>query len=92
MRLLYWCFLILLLWEEVSVMEKLDYDYIVKLVGIYCIFSNLYLLFWFVVVCNLDCLFNDIDYFKLGDGDCEDIIKCLYIFDLYNLSVVDKRS
>ncbi|KAK4175058.1 kinase-like domain-containing protein [Triangularia setosa] len=84
-------FPIQLLREEASVMEKLDHDHIVKLVGTYCISSNLYLLLWPVAVCNLDCLFNDIDHLKSGEGDREDIIKRLYTLDLHNLSAVDKR-
>ncbi|VBB80329.1 Putative Serine/Threonine protein kinase [Podospora comata] len=85
-------FPISLLREEASVMEKLDHDHIVKLVGTYCISSNLYLLLWPVAVCNLDCLFNDIDHLKSGEGDREDIIKRLHTLDLHNLSAVDKRS
>ena len=73
-------------------MEKLDHDHIVKLVGTYCIQSNLYILLWPVAVCNLDCLFNDIDQLKSGEGDREDIIKRLHALGLKDLSAVDRNS
>ncbi|KAK4162943.1 kinase-like domain-containing protein [Cladorrhinum sp. PSN259] len=79
-----------LLREEASVMEKLDHDHIVKLVGTYCIQSSLYILLWPVAVCNLDCFFNDIDQLKTGGGDREDIIKRLHALGLKDLSALDK--
>ncbi|KAK4190873.1 kinase-like domain-containing protein [Podospora australis] len=79
-------FPIQLLREEASVMEKLDHDHIVKLVGTYCIRTDLYLLLWPVAVCNLDCLFNDIDHLKSGEGDREDTIRRLHALELKDLS------
>ncbi|KAK4224824.1 kinase-like domain-containing protein [Podospora fimiseda] len=83
-------FPIQLLREEASVMERLDHDHIVKLVGTYCLQSSLYILLWPVAVCNLECLFNDIDQLKTGAGDREDIIKRLHALGLKDLSAIDK--
>jgi len=77
--------------EEANVMEKLDHDHIVKLVGTYCVRPNeLFLLLWPVAVCNLDNLFNDLDLLKLGQGDRDDIINRLQTLDLHDLSGVER--
>ncbi|AEO63962.1 7632381a-719b-484e-9cdd-68c2337217b5 [Thermothielavioides terrestris] len=68
--------------EEANVMEKLDHEHIVKLVGTYCIQTNLYLLLWPVAVCNLDCLLNDLDCLKMGLGDRDDIVSRLHALAL----------
>lgn len=70
-------------------MEKLDHDHILKLVGTYCIRSDLYLLLWPVAVCNLDCLLGDLECLQSGHGDREDIISRLHALDLTNLSAID---
>ncbi|GAB1315605.1 hypothetical protein MFIFM68171_05815 [Madurella fahalii] len=76
--------------EEANIMEKLDHDHIVKLVGTYCIRSDLYLLLWPVAVCNLDCLLNDLECLQTGHGDREDIICRLHALDLTDLSAIDQ--
>ncbi|KAH6618214.1 kinase-like domain-containing protein [Chaetomium sp. MPI-SDFR-AT-0129] len=74
---------------EASLMEKLDHEHIVKLVGTYCIQSSLYLLLWPVAVCSLDILINDIDNLRADHGDREDIIHRLQALDLKDLSAID---
>jgi serine/threonine protein kinase len=76
--------------DEANVMEKLDHDHIVKLVGTYCIQSNFYLLLWPVAVCNLDILLADIDCLRTDHGDREDIINRLHALDLRDLSAVER--
>ncbi|KAL2187637.1 kinase-like protein [Thermothelomyces heterothallicus CBS 203.75] len=75
--------------EEAHVMENLDHDHIVKLVGTYCIQSSLYFLLWPVAVCNLDILLNDIDCLRTNHGDREDIISRLHALDLKDLSAIE---
>jgi serine/threonine protein kinase len=79
-----------LLREEANVMEKLDHHHIVKLVGTYCIQTNLYLLLWPVAVCNLDILLADIENLRTGEGDQEDIINRLHALDLTNLDAIKR--
>ncbi|KAM7214098.1 kinase-like domain containing protein [Rhypophila decipiens] len=68
--------------EEANVMEKLDHNHIVKLVGTYCVKPNeLFILLWPVAVCNLDELFNDLDALKSGHGD-NDILAGLEALEL----------
>ncbi|KAH6640385.1 kinase-like domain-containing protein [Chaetomium tenue] len=78
-----------LLREEANVMERLDHDHIVKLVGTYCIQTNLYLLLWPVAVCNLDILLNDIDSLRTNDGDRDDIINRLHALGLGDLTAIE---
>jgi len=76
--------------EEANVMEKLDHEHIVKLVGTYCIRPNeLYLLLWPVAACNLENLFNDLDSLRTGQGggDRDEILK-----RLDSLGVADVRA
>lgn len=75
--------------SEVKVMERLDHEHIVKLVGTYCIKTNLYLLLWPVAVCNLDHFLNDIDSLRTGQGDRDDIISRLQALNLGDLSAVE---
>ncbi|KAK5651399.1 hypothetical protein OQA88_12556 [Cercophora sp. LCS_1] len=76
--------------EEAHVMEKLDHEHIVRLVGTYCVRHNeLYLLLWPIAVCNLDSLFNDLDLLKLGHGDRDDIIGRLLALDLQDLDAIE---
>lgn len=78
--------------EEANVMEKLDHEHIVKLVGTYSVRHNeLYLLLWPVAVCNLDNLFNDIDSLRTEQGDRDDILKRLEVLDLKNLGAVERK-
>jgi serine/threonine protein kinase len=77
-----------LLREEANVMEKLDHEHIVKLVGTYCIRTDFYLLLWPVAVCNLDSLLNDIDCLKTGQGDHDDTVARLHALDLNDLSAI----
>lgn len=68
--------------EEADVMEKLDHEHIVKLVGTYCIKPNeLFILLWPVAVCNLDELFNDLDALNSGHED-QDILARLEALEL----------
>lgn len=68
--------------EEANVMEKLDHEHIVKLVGTYCIKPNeLFILLWPVAVCNLDELFNDLDALKSGHED-NDVLARLEALEL----------
>lgn len=73
-------------------MEKLDHEHILKLVGTYCIRTELYLLLWPVAVCNLDSLLNDIDCLRTGHGDRDDIVHRLHALDLHDLSAIERRS
>jgi len=75
---------------EANVMEKLDHDHIVKLVGTYCIQTSLYLLLWPVAVCSLDILLNDIDSLRTDHGDREDIINRLHALDIRDLSSIEQ--
>ncbi|KAK3361711.1 kinase-like domain-containing protein [Lasiosphaeria ovina] len=78
--------------EEANVMEKLDHEHIVKLVGTYCVRPHeLFILLWPVAVCNLDSLFNDLDCLREGQGDRDDIISRLQALELDNLSAVEHR-
>ena len=79
-----------LLREEANVMERLDHEHIVKLIGTYCLRSNLYLLLWPVAVCNLDCLLTDLDCLKKGQGDREDIVSRLHALDLRDLGAIER--
>ncbi|KAK4150634.1 kinase-like domain-containing protein [Chaetomidium leptoderma] len=74
--------------EEANVMEKLCHDHIVKLVGTYCLQTNLYLLLWPVAVCNLDCLLTDIDNIRAGHGDQEDATSRLHKLGLRDLAAI----
>ncbi|KAJ4412452.1 hypothetical protein N0V82_008807 [Gnomoniopsis sp. IMI 355080] len=59
---------------EAEVMERLDHDHIVKLVGTYSILYNeLYLLIWPVAVCDLSSFLDDVDALRTGHGDRDDI-------------------
>lgn len=59
---------------EAEVMERLDHDHIVKLVGTYSILYNeLYLLIWPVAVCDLSSFLDDVDGLRNGQGDRDDI-------------------
>jgi serine/threonine protein kinase len=80
-----------LLREEAHVMEKLDHEHIVRLVGTYCVRPHeLYLLVWPVAACNLDSLFNDLDLLKSGHGDRDDILSRLQALDLQNFQVLER--
>ncbi|KAK0616653.1 kinase-like domain-containing protein [Immersiella caudata] len=82
-----------LLREEAHVMEKLDHEHIVKLVGTYCVRPHeLYILLWPVAVCNLDSLFNDLDLLKSGHGDRDDIINRLQALDLQDFQGLERGS
>ncbi|KAK0615305.1 kinase-like domain-containing protein [Bombardia bombarda] len=77
--------------EEAHVMEKLDHEHIVRLVGTYCVRLNeLYLLLWPVAVCNLDNLFNDLDALKTRQGDRDDIISRLGALDLKDFATIEQ--
>lgn len=79
-----------LLREEANVMEKLDHEHIVRLVGTYCVRPNeLYILLWPVAVCNLDNLLNDLDLLRTGQGDRDDIVSRLHTLDLQNMSAIE---
>ncbi|KAK3901895.1 kinase-like domain-containing protein [Staphylotrichum tortipilum] len=76
--------------KEANVMERLDHMHIVKLVGTYCIKPRLYLLLWPVAVCSLDALLLDIDNFRTGRGDHEDITSRLNTLDLTDLGALER--
>ncbi|KAK3394996.1 kinase-like domain-containing protein [Podospora didyma] len=79
--------------EEAHVMEKLDHEHIVKLVGTYLTRPHeLFILLWPAAVCNLDGLFNDIDFLREGLGDREDIISRLQALELDDISAFEQRS
>ncbi|KAK1836793.1 sperm motility kinase [Podospora conica] len=80
-----------LLREEANVMEKLDHEHIVRLVGTYCVRPNeLYILLWPVAVCNLDNLLNDLDLLRTGQGDRDDILSRLHTLDLQDTSAIER--
>jgi len=84
-------FSIQLLREEAHVMEKLDHEHIVRLVGTYCVRPyELYILLWPVAVCNLESLFNDLDLLKTGLGDRDDIISRLHALDLQDFQAIER--
>lgn len=67
---------------EAEVMERLDHEHIVKLVGTYSVLYNeLYLLVWPVAVCDLSSFLDDIDAVRSGKGD-EDIRSRFEALDL----------
>jgi serine/threonine protein kinase len=69
--------------EEARVMERLDHEHIVKLVGSYATrHRELYLLIWPVAICNLGELITDLDDLRTGQGDREDIVKRLKQLEL----------
>ncbi|KAK1854415.1 hypothetical protein CCHR01_02931 [Colletotrichum chrysophilum] len=75
--------------EEAHVMERLDHDHIVKLIGTYTFRQReLYLLIWPVAICNLDELLTDLDDLRSGQGDREDITKRLMALGLTDLSAI----
>ena len=76
--------------EEAKVMEKLDHDHIVKVVGTYCVPHNLYILLWPVAVCSLDCLLADIDSLRTGQGDHQDTITRLHALDLKDFGAISR--
>ncbi|KAM7190774.1 kinase-like domain containing protein [Naviculisporaceae sp. PSN 640] len=72
-----------LLREEANVMEKLDHEHIVKLVGTYCVRPNeLFILLWPVAVCNLDQLFNDLDALQRPEHEDGDVVARLEALEL----------
>lgn len=70
--------------EEAKVMEKLEHEHIIKLIGTYCWrkVPELYLLLWPVAVCNLDDLFNDLHLLQTDQGDRDEILSRLATLDL----------
>ncbi|KAF6822874.1 serine/threonine kinase [Colletotrichum musicola] len=79
--------------EEAHVMERLDHDHIVKLIGTYTFRQReLYLLLWPVAVCNLSELLTDLEDLKSGQGDREDIVKRLEALGLTDLSAVESKG
>ncbi|KAF9880561.1 hypothetical protein CkaCkLH20_01603 [Colletotrichum karsti] len=77
---------------ESHVMEKLDHEHIVKLIGTYTFRQReLYLLLWPVAVCNLSEILADIEYFRNGEGDGEDIRR-LEALDLTDLRAIKSRN
>lgn len=79
--------------EEAYVMEKLDHEHIVKLVGTYCIRLNeLYLLLWPVAVCNLDDLFNDLDSLRTGEGDQDEVVRRLEALGVADVRALERDS
>ncbi|KAF4873702.1 Sperm motility kinase [Colletotrichum siamense] len=75
--------------EEAHVMERLDHDHIVKLIGTYTFRQReLYLLIWPVAICNLDELLTDLDDLRSGQGDREDITKRLMALGLTDFSAI----
>ncbi|KAI8183364.1 hypothetical protein K4K53_000321 [Colletotrichum sp. SAR 10_77] len=75
--------------EEAHVMERLDHDHIVKLIGTYTFRQReLYLLIWPVAICNLDELLTDLDDLRSGQGDREDITKRLMALGITDLSAI----
>lgn len=77
--------------EEAKVMEKLEHDHIVKLIGSYCWrkVPELYLLLWPVAVCNLDDLFNDLHLLQTDQGDRDEILSRLATLDLTELDAFE---
>ncbi|CAN8097888.1 unnamed protein product [Discula destructiva] len=64
---------------EAEVMERLDHDHIIKLVGTYSIrFNELYLLVWPVAVCDLSSFLDDVDTLRNGPGDRQDVRDDIY--------------
>ncbi|KAK3401728.1 kinase-like domain-containing protein [Sordaria brevicollis] len=77
--------------EEAKVMEKLEHEHIIKLIGTYCWrkVPELYLLLWPVAVCNLDDLFNDLHLLQTDQGDRDEILSRLARLDLTELDAFD---
>ncbi|KAK3952836.1 kinase-like domain-containing protein [Pseudoneurospora amorphoporcata] len=77
--------------QEAKVMEKLEHEHIVKLIGSYCYRNvpELYLLLWPVAVCNLDDLFNDLHLLQTGQDDRDEILSRLATLDLTDLGALE---
>ncbi|KAL2255720.1 hypothetical protein VTK26DRAFT_2822 [Humicola hyalothermophila] len=78
--------------DEANIMEKLDHEHILKLVGTYCMRTELYLLLWPVAVCNLESFLTDVDCLGTGQGDREDIVNRMYALDLRDLSALERSG
>ena len=78
--------------QEAKVMEKLEHEHIVKLIGSYCYRNvpELYLLLWPVAVCNLDDLFNDLHLLQTGQDDRDEILSRLATLDLTDLGALEQ--
>ena len=78
--------------EEARVMERLDHEHIVKLVGTYAVRTGeLYILLWPVAVCNLTALVDDLDALRGRHGDRDDILKRLSTLELNDFGAFDGR-
>ena len=76
--------------EEARVMERLDHEHVVKLVGTYAVRTGeLYILLWPVAACNLTALVDDLDALRSKHGDRDDIIKRLSLLELRDFSAFD---
>ncbi|CCC09802.1 unnamed protein product [Sordaria macrospora k-hell] len=77
--------------QEAKVMEKVEHEHIVKLIGSYCYRNvpELYLLLWPVAVCNLDDLFNDLHLLQTGQDDRDEILSRLATLDLTDLGALE---
>ncbi|KAK3492746.1 kinase-like domain-containing protein [Neurospora hispaniola] len=77
--------------REAKVMDKLEHEHIVKLIGSYCYRNvpELYLLLWPVAVCNLDDLFNDLHLLQTGQDDRDEILSRLATLDLTDLDAFE---
>ena len=79
--------------EEAHVMEKLDHEHIIRVVGSYSTRPyELYILLWPVAVCNLENLFNDLDLLKSGQGDRADIVSRLNALDLQDFQAIERGN
>ncbi|KAK2597784.1 hypothetical protein N8I77_012548 [Diaporthe amygdali] len=68
---------------EAEVMERLDHDHIIKLVGTYSIkYNELYLLIWPVAVCDLSTFLNEVDDLQHGECNWEDVVSRFEALDL----------
>ncbi|TEA19500.1 Sperm motility kinase [Colletotrichum sidae] len=77
--------------SEAHVMDRLDHDHIVKLVGSYALrHRELYLLIWPVAVCNLSDFLVDLEDLKIGhQTHREEIVRRLESLGLTDLTTVE---
>lgn len=73
-------------------MRKLSHDHVVKLVGQYILPSReLCLLIWPAAVCTLGEFLEDIEHFRLGQADREDILERFKRLGLQDLRTIDPK-
>lgn len=73
-------------------MRKLSHEHVVRLVGQYILPSReLCLLIWPAAVCTLGDFLDDLEHFRLQQGDRDDILNRFQSLDLQDLRAVDPK-